>query len=106
MHDPITDAVLTQLDGMANQLGHILPWVKHLNATERAELFVDLSQAWVQVQQTGEIEALTEVLEDWKATALALSHKPLAERLQAPKDRHDYSSWEDIRARLPGEAAP
>ena len=68
----VADNVLISLDELARHLESLLPWVKQLNIEERAELLSDLTQAWLQVRQTGNIQALTEVLEDWEATAEAL----------------------------------
>jgi hypothetical protein len=105
MYEPVTDQVLSFVDGVALHLDALLPWVKYLNATERAELLADLIQARIQVGRTGEMHALTEVLEEWEATALVLSNERLATRLQATQAPEEYTSWEDIRATLPGETA-
>jgi hypothetical protein len=51
------------------------------------------------------MQAMVDVLDDWETTALVLSDAPLAARLQAPKAPEDYTSWEDIRANLPGTTA-
>src|SRR2546428_7800839 len=98
MYMTIVDMMMTHLETLANQLAHILPWVKSLNADDRASLLADLAQTCVQVRQTGQSQALLEVLEDWEATAQALGDKPLMDHLLSPTTSQDYKPWEAIRA--------
>ena len=97
MPDPMTDTMMTHLEGMASRLGQLLPWVKQLDAAERAELLSDPTQAWFQVRQTGQTEALTEVLEDWEATAEPLTHRSFMETPQHPYDPNDFVPWEQVQ---------
>ena len=106
MQTTLADVLVTHIDALAGQLTHVLPWVKHLNTNEQAELLADLAQACVQVRRTGDHQALMAVLEDWEATALLVSDKSLADYLQAPKASHEYISWETLRADIPGDSAP
>ena len=106
MQTALADVLVTHIDALASQLGHVLPWVKHLNACEQAELLADLAQACVQVRRTGDHQALVAVLEDWEATALLISNESFVNRLQAPKVSHEYISWEVLRADIPGDSAP
>ena len=100
MPDSISDAVLAHIDGIASRLAELLPWVKHLNTAEQAELLADLTQAWVQVRQTGQTQALTEVLEDWEATAEALQDSQFMHTWQQPHRPDDYVPWEQVRGEL------
>ncbi len=100
MPNPMTNDVLTYFDGLSNHLESLLPWVKHLNATERAELLADLTHAWGQVRQTGQIQALTDVLEDWEATAEALQDSQFIHTWQQPYHPDDYVPWEQVRGEL------
>ena len=107
MQTTLADVLMTHIDTLAGQLAHVLPWVKHLNASEQVELLADLTQACVQSRRTGDHQTLMTVLEDWEATALLVSDASLVGRLQAPKASHDYVAWEDVfRAGIPGDAAP
>jgi hypothetical protein len=106
MQTTIADVIATHIEVLANQLAHVLPWVKHLNEDERAALLADLAQACTQVRQTGESQALLEVLEDWEATAQLLSDTRLRDRLQSPTTEQDYVPWEVVRADVPGHTAP
>jgi hypothetical protein len=105
MHTTIVDMMMTHLETLANQLAHSLPWVKALNEDDRASLLADLAQACVQVRQTGQSQALIEVLEDWEATVQALGDKHLMDRLLAPTTTHDCTPWEAIRADISGTTA-
>jgi hypothetical protein len=105
MHTTIADMLVTQLGALANQLAHVLPWVKSLNEDERADLLADLAQACVQVRHTGQSHALLEVLEDWEATAHAVGDKQLTDRLLSSTTVQDYTSWEAVRANIAGETA-
>jgi hypothetical protein len=100
MYDAISEAVLSHVDGVASQMAQILPWVKDLNAAERAELLSDLTQAWAQVRQTGQIQALTEVLEDWEATAEALTDPWFMQVWQQPYDPNDDITWVQVRGEI------
>ena len=106
MQTTLADVLVTHIDALAGQLAHVLPWVKHLNASEQAELLADLAQACVQVRRTGDHQEVVAVLEDWEATALLVSDKSLADSLQALKASHEYSPWEVLRADIPGDSAP
>ena len=90
MHTTIADMLVTQLGALADQLAHVLPWVKQLTEDERATLLADLAQACVQVRQTGQSQTLLEVLEDWEATVQTLGDKQLTGRLLSPITAHDY----------------
>ena len=105
MYMTVVDMMMTHLETLANQLAHILPWVKSLNQDDRASLLADLAQACVQVRQTGQSQALLEVLEDWEATAQALDNKHLENRLLSPTTTQDYTSWEATRADISGTIA-
>jgi hypothetical protein len=61
MHTTIADMLVTQLGALADQLAHVLPWVKSLNEDERADLLADLAQACAQVRHTGQSQALLEL---------------------------------------------
>jgi len=106
MQTTLADVLVTHIEVLAGQLSHVLPWVKHLNASEQVELLADLAQACVQVRRTGDHQALVAVLEDWEATALLVSDKPLVDYLQAPKTPHEYIAWEALNADIPGDSAP
>jgi hypothetical protein len=107
MQTTLADVLVTHIDTLAGQLAHVLPWVKHLNASEQAELLADLAQACVQVRHSGDAQALMTVLEDWEATALLVSDEPFVGHLQAPKTPHEYIAWEEVlRADVPGDSAP
>lgn len=99
MYTTVADMLVTQLGALADQLAHVLPWVKQLTEDERAALLADLAQACAQVRQTGQPQTLLEVLEDWEATAQAMGDKPLTGRLLSPMTAQDYTPWEAIRAR-------
>jgi hypothetical protein len=106
MQTTIADVMATHLEVIANQLAHVLPWVKHLGDEERVTLLADLAQACVQVRQTGHPQALLEVLEDWEATAQCLGDTLLTSRLLAPMTEQDAIPWEDLRASVPGHPTP
>ena len=107
MQTTLADVLVTHIDALAGQLAHVLPWVKHLNTCEQAELLADLAQACVQVRRSGDHQALVVVLEDWEATALLVSDEPLVDHLQAPKASHEYIAWEEVlRADISGDSAP
>jgi hypothetical protein len=106
MQTTLADVLMTHIDALAGQLAHVLPWGKHLNACEQAELLADLAQACVEVRRTGDHQALVAVLEDWEATALLISDEPLVDRLQTPKEPHEYFAWEVLHADIPGDSAP
>ena len=107
MQTTLADVLVTHIDTLAGQLAHVLPWVKHLNASEQAELLADLAQACVQVRRTGDHQALMAILEDWEATALLVSDESFVDRLQASQAPHEYIAWEEVlRADIPGDAAP
>ena len=106
MQTTLADVLVTHIEVLAGQLSHVLPWVKHLNASEQVELLADLAQACVQVRRTGDHQEIVAVLEDWEATALLISEKSLADSLQAPKASHEYIAWEVLRADIPGDSAP
>jgi hypothetical protein len=106
MQTTIADVIVTQMEALANHLANVLPWVKHLNDDERAELLADLAQARIQVRQTGHSQVLLEVLEDWEATAQVVGDTRLMARLQTPILEQDYTPWETIRADIPGDPAP
>jgi hypothetical protein len=106
MQTTIADVLMTHLEALANQLAHLLPWVKHLNEEERATLLADLTQASMQVRQTGEPQVLLDILEDWEATARCVSDKHLTDRLLASTSEQDYTPWEAIRANVPGQTTP
>ena len=106
MQTTLADVLVTHIDALAGQLAHVLPWVKHLNACEQAELLADLAQACVQVRRTGDHQEVMAVLEDWEATALLVSDESLVDRLQASKASHEYIAWEVLRADIPGDSAP
>ena len=91
MHTTIADTLVTQLGALADQLVHVLPWVKQLTEDERVAFLADLAQACVQVRHTGQPQPLLEVLEDWEATAQTLGDKQLTERLLSPVTVHDYT---------------
>ena len=91
MPSTIADTLVTQLSALADQLVHVLPWVKQLTEDERAELLADLAQACVQVRQTGQSQPLLEVLEDWEATAQTLGDTQLTERLLSSVTAQDYT---------------
>ena len=101
----IVDLLMIHLETLANQLAHILPWEKSLNADDRASLLADLAQACVQVRQTGQSQALLEILEDWEATVQALEDEHLMDRLLSPTTTQDYTPWEAIRADISGPIA-
>ena len=105
MYMTIVDMMMTHLETLANQLAHILPWVKSLNEDDRASLLADLAQACVQVRQTGQSQVLLEVLEDWEATAQAVDDKHLVDCLLSPTTTQDYTPWEAIRADISGPIA-
>lgn len=105
MYTTVADMLLTQLGALADQLAHVLPWVKHLSEDERAELLADLAQAGAQARHTGQSQPLLAVLEDWEATAQALGDKHLTDRLLSPMTAQDYTPWEAIRGNIPGETA-
>jgi hypothetical protein len=105
MYTTIVDVMMTHLETLANQLAHILPWVKSLNEDERAELLADLAQACAQGRHTGQSQVLLAVLEDWEATAQAVGDKQLTDRLLSSTTVQDYTPWEAIRANIPGETA-
>ena len=107
MQTTLADVLVTHIDTLAGQLAHVLPWVKHLNASEQVELLADLAQACVQARRTGDHQALVAILEDWEATALLVSDEPFVGRLQAPKASHEYIAWKEIlRADVSGDSAP
>ena len=91
MPTTIADMLVTQLGALADQLAHVLPWVKHLTEDERAVLLADLSQACVHVRQTGDTQPLLDLLEDWEATAQVVRDEQLAAHLLAPINTHDYT---------------
>jgi hypothetical protein len=103
MHTTIADVLLTHLGALADQLAHVLPWVKYLNEDERTELLADLAQACAQVRQTGQSQTLLDVLEDWEATAQAVGDQQLTDRLLSPLTEDDYTPWESIRADISGK---
>jgi hypothetical protein len=91
MPTTITDMLVAQLGALADQLAHVLPWVKQLTEEERVALLADLAQACVQVRQTGHAQPLLEVLEDWEATAQVVGDKQLTDRLLSPITAQDYT---------------
>src|SRR5215831_17732966 len=105
MYTTIVDMMMTHLATLANELAHSLPWGKSLNEDDRASLLADLAQACVQVRQTGQSQALLEVLEDWEATVQALEDEHLMDRLLSPTTTQDYTPWEAIRADISGPIA-
>ena len=106
MQTTLADVLVTHIEALAGQLANVLPWVKHLDTNEQAELLADLAQACVQVRRTGDHQEIVTILEDWEATALLVSNKSLADDLQAPKASHEYIAWEVLRADIPGDSAP
>jgi hypothetical protein len=106
MQTTIADVLVTHLAALANQLAHVLPWVKHLNEDKRVALLADLTQASMQVRYAGEPQALLDVLADWEATAHCVSDKHLTDRLLASTPEQDYTPWEAIRADVPGQTTP
>ena len=86
--DVLMTHIMTHIDTLAGQLAHVLPWVKHLNASEQVELLADLAQACVQARCTGEHQALVAALEDWEATAMLVKDEPFVGRLQALRAPH------------------
>lgn len=100
MDNPVTDQVLSYLDEVALHLDSLLPWVKHLNTAERVELLADLTQAWAQCRQTGDMQALINVLEEWQATAEALTDPDFMQAWRQPYDPTDYVPWEQVRGEL------
>ena len=105
MQTPIADMLVTQLGALADQLAQALPWVTSLTEEERADFLADLVQAYAQVRHTGQSQALLAVLEDWEATAHVVSDKHLTDQLLSSTTAQDYTSWEAIRATIPGESA-
>ncbi len=101
MYTIIVDMMMTHLETLANQLAHILPWVKSLNEDERVNLLADLAQACVQARQTGQSQALLEVLEDWEATAQALGDKHLIDRLLPPHNHAGLHALGSYPCRYP-----
>jgi hypothetical protein len=90
MQTTVADVITTHMEVLAKQLTHVLPWVKYLSHDERADLLADLAQACVQIRQTGQTDALLEVLEDWEATAQCLGDKQLTDRLLTSVTEQDY----------------
>ena len=106
MKTTIADVLVTHVEALAQQLTHVLPWVKQLTDDERVELLADLAQACTHVRHTGQTQALLEVLEDWEATAYLVQDSHLIARLQATATEQDAIPWEVVRADVPGHPAP
>ena len=99
MPTTLADVMATHVESLAEQLTHLLPWVKELTAQEQVALLADLTAAYGQMAQDGDRTALLTVLEDWEATAQVLRDPDVAHHLQTPHSDHRVRALGDGRCR-------
>jgi hypothetical protein len=74
----------------------LFPWAHSLNADDRRVFFLEILQA---VHQR-DMRQLAELLEDWQATAEALSNSKFIQAYQQPYDAENDVPWEQARGEL------
>ena len=106
MPTTLADVLATHVASLAEQLTHLLPWVKELEAAEQVALLADLTTAYGQRGPDGDRTALLTVLEDWEATVQVRRDPALASHLRTPAPAEEYVPWETVDADLPRHPTP
>ncbi len=78
-------------------------WLKHFNSEELAEFFSELLDAMYQSQRDGDWSSVTDVIENWKATANVETDPAVVagiERGLAALEEGQGISWTELRAEL------
>jgi len=74
----------------------LFPWAHSLSVEDRRTFLLEVIQA---VQQRDRRQ-LVELLEDWQATAEALTNTHFMQAYQQPSDATDDVPWEQVRGEL------
>jgi hypothetical protein len=72
------------------------PWLASLRPADRRAFAIELLQAVL----AGDMDQLTELLDDWQATAEALNNPGFLEAWRKPDHPEDEISWEQARGEL------
>ena len=95
-----TSALIETIDGVLMEVVTRLPplflWMASLSAADRRAFAVDLLQA----VQARDVAQLTELLEDWQATAEALGNPQFMQAWKQRNDPRDDVPWEQVRGQL------
>ena len=96
-----TPALMEKLD---QALEHMLkvfpwdlfPWAHSLSTEDRCTFLLEV----IQVVHQRDRRQLAELLEDWQATAEAITNTPFMQAYQQPSDATDDVPWEQVRGEL------
>jgi hypothetical protein len=80
----------------------LFPWAQSLSGDDKRVFFLEILQA-VQRREKGQFE---ELLEDWQATAEALSNSIFMQTYQQPYNAEDCVPWEQVRGELNLSSGP
>ena len=78
-------------------------WLKHLSSEELAEFFTELMDAMYQSQRDGDWSSVTNVIENWKATANVEADLTVVAGIEqglAELEKGRGISWTELRAEL------
>jgi len=91
-------ALMSKLEDAFRQASHQVldwhfPWSQHFDSSERLAFLLDLLQA----VQNQDAEQLQRVVEEWQATAEALSNQAFMQAWRESDNPDDYVPWEQDR---------
>ena len=78
-------------------------WLKHFNSEELAEFFTELMDAMYRGQRDGDWSSVTNVIENWKATANIETDPSVVAGIEqglAELEEGQGISWTELRAEL------